>query len=316
MSYNTILVTGGAGFIGSAMAHRLIESGKKVVIIDNLHTGKKENIPEEAEFIEGDISKKETYDQLSQYSIDSVFHLAAQSGGVSSFDDPDYDKESHVDGTYNLLQWCQSSSVDRLLYASSVAVYGEPEATPVDEQAKLSPKTYYGAGKQGAEAYVNLFDNMGMETTIFRLFNVYGPNQSLDNRKQGMVSIYLSFVMRSDKLEVKGPLDRVRDFIYINDVIDAWMKAHDEPDTFGETFNLATGTPTEVGELINIMLKKYGEPEFPVEVVEGTPGDQFAVYGDISKIRDTLDWEPSVSVDEGLTRMIDYELENMIDQNQ
>lgn len=311
MSYNTVLVTGGAGFIGSAMAQRLIKTGKDVIIIDNLHSGKRENVPDKAKFINADISGDNIYDELSKYSIDSVIHLAAQSGGVSSFDDPKYDKESHIDGTFNLLQWCQSSDVDRLLYASSVAVYGEPEATPVDEQAELSPKTYYGAGKRGAEAYVNLFDNMGMETTIFRLFNVYGPNQSLDNRKQGMVSIYLSFIIRDDKLVVKGPLDRVRDFIYIDDVVDVWMKAHDAPETFGETLNLATGTPTEVGELIDMMLEKYGEPDFPVEVVEGTPGDQFAIHGDISKIRDMLDWSPNVPVEEGLTTMIDHELERM-----
>lgn len=307
MGSNTTLVTGGAGFIGSAMAQQLLEAGDDVVVVDNLYNGKRENVPNGAEFVESSIIDKQTYDDLSKYDIDSVFHLGAQSGGPGSFNDPEYDRESHIKGTFNLLQWCKESGVDRILYASSMSVYGEPETLPVSETAETSPKTYYAAGKRGAEAYIRLFDNMGLNTTIFRLFNVYGPNQNLDNRIQGMVSIYLSYVLQADELVVKGSLDRVRDFIFIDDVVEAWMKAKDNHDTFGETFNLATGRPTTVGELIKIMVDLSGNPDFPVEVTDGTPGDQFAIYGDISKVTEVLDWSPNISVEEGLKKMVNSE---------
>ncbi len=190
-----------------------------------------------------------------------------------------------------------------------MSVYGEPESLPVDESAEDSPMTYYAAGKRGAEAYVTLFDNMGLDTTIFRLFNVYGPNQNLDNRTQGMVSRYLSYVLNEDELVIKGSTDRVRDFVYIDDVVDAWMLTRNAPEAFGETFNVATGTPTTVGELVECMLEEAGSPDFPVEVVGGTPGDQFAIHGDASKLNETLGWSPTVSVEEGLARMVAAEKE-------
>jgi len=307
MDYETVLVTGGAGFVGSALAEHLLQTGRNVIVIDNLHTGSIENCPSGARFIRGDISKKKTYQKVKANEIDAVFHLAAQSSGEASFDDPEYDFESHVKGTFELLRWCSSNGITRFIYASSMSVYGDPEYLPVEETHPVDPKTYYAAGKLGAESYVKLFENHGMNTTIFRMFSIYGPGQNMENMKQGMVSIYLRFLLEEDQILVKGPLDRFRDFIYIDDVVDAWITALKDSAAHGETFNLARGKKVEVKELLETMLHCAGEEEFPIEVTDGTPGDQFGIYGDVSKIQERLGWTPEVSLEEGLNAMIEAE---------
>lgn len=305
MEESTVLVTGGAGFIGSWMAKRLLNASASVVVVDNLFTGKRNNVPKGATFVEGSLADEETFEQLDEYDIDTVFHLAGQSSGEKSFDDPKLDFRSHAVSTFNLLQWCHTSNIDRVLYASSMSVYGDPEYLPVDESHSVSPKTYYAAGKLSAEAYVKLFGNMGHNTTIFRLFSVYGPGQNMENMKQGMVSIYLSFVLDEETLVIKGPTERFRDFVYIDDVVDAWMTAKDAPETYGETYNICRGRCVEVDELVDTILEICGEDEYPVEVTDGTPGDQFGIYGDASKFKSDVDWEASVSLRSGLERMIE-----------
>lgn len=309
MSHDTALVTGGAGFIGSAITRDLVAEGMDVVVVDNLSNGSEENVPDEAIFVEGDLSDQAVLDRLSDYDIDVVHHLAGQSSNEKSFDDPEYDLESHVLSTFNLLRWCQANNVDRLLYASTMSVYGDPDYLPVDEEHPVDPKTYYAAGKIGAEAYVKLYDNLGMDTTIFRLFTIYGPGQNMANMKQGMVSIYLSFVLRGEDLIIKGPMDRFRDFVYVDDVVDAWTAAAEAPATYGETYNVARNECVKVRELVDTILECYGTPDYPVEVTDGTPGDQHGIYGDASKLRTDLGWEPEVSLKRGIDEMIAAEEE-------
>ncbi|WP_440991953.1 NAD-dependent epimerase/dehydratase family protein [Haloarchaeobius baliensis] len=305
MTTETVLVTGGAGFIGSAMAERLLDTGREVVVVDNLSTGGRENVPAGATFVAGNTADPATYEAVESVSdVDAVFHLAGQSSGEASFDDPVADLESHVIGTFELLRWCRERDIDRLLYASSMSVYGDPRYLPVDESHPSDPKTFYAAGKRGAEAYVRLFDNLGMETTVFRLFSVYGPGQNMANMKQGMVSIFLSFCLDDGPIVVKGPLDRFRDFVYVDDVVDAWVRALDEPATDGETYNLGRGERVTVDELLETMGEVYDGDPGPVEVTDGTPGDQFGIVADATRLRRDLDWEPSVGLREGLTRML------------
>lgn len=308
MDAERVLVTGGAGFIGSHAVDRLLDAGLDVIVLDNLSTGSHANVPDEVTLVTGSTADAETYDALAEHGdVDAVFHLAGQSSGEASFDDPEYDLESHVIGTFRLLRWCASNDVDRLLYASSMSVYGESQYLPVDESHPTRPKTFYAAGKLAAEAYVKLFDDLGMDTTIFRLFSVFGPGQDFDNRKQGMVSIYLSFLLEDEPITVKGPLARFRDFVYVEDVVDAWLAALDAPASYGETYNLARGEQVTVGELLDTMRARADATAHPVEVVDGTPGDQFGIYGTAEKLRADLGWSPSVSLAEGLDRMIEAE---------
>lgn len=302
----TFLVTGGAGFIGSAIAHALANRGDKVVVADNLSTGYRENVPDGCRFIEMDASNPEHYGLLSEYKFDAVFHLAAQSSGEASFQDPWYDFNSHATATFLLLDHCRRNGIRRFLYASSMSVYGDPEYLPVDEAHRVQPKTYYAAGKLAAESYVKLHASLGLETTVFRMFSVYGPNQNLANKMQGMVSIFLSYILENRPITVKGSRERFRDFVYIDDVVDAWLRALDNPASFGKTYNLGAGRQTTVEKLLMTLAECAGNPDYPIEFSGSTPGDQFGLYANVGCLRSDLGWEPRWSLRDGIASMFDF----------
>ena len=302
------LVTGGGGFIGSRLARHLLDRGSQVVILDNLSTGQEKNLPAQADFIQGDISRSDAVELLPDGHFDAVFHLAAQSSGEISHEHPGLDLNTNALGTLLLLDWCQQRGVSRFLFASSMAVYGLLDPAPVKEDQSLDPYSFYGIAKQAAEQYVRHYAKRGLNTTIFRMFNVYGPGQDLSNLKQGMVSIYLAFLAQEEPVLVRGSLDRFRDFIYIDDVIDGWLMAVDDPRSYGRVFNLASGRKTLVRELLNELIRAWGlDPDtYPIVQGEGTPGDQFGISADITSISHDLGWQPRVDLPEGLSRMASW----------
>ena len=276
--------------------------------MDNLSTGYPENVPADCQFVDADISKPESMDQIPAGSYDAVFHLAAQSSGEISHEAPGLDLNSNALGTLNLLEWCRRQGISRFLHASSMAIYGLTDQIPVVENQHLDPYSFYGISKQASEQYVRHFARHGMNTTIFRMFNVYGPVQNLANMKQGMISIYLAYLVSEEPILVKGSLDRFRDFIYIDDVVDGWLAALDNPKSYGQVYNLASGRKTLVREMIPELIRAWGyDPNtYPMEQGEGTPGDQFGIYADTSAISNELGWAPKVSLDEGLRRMASW----------
>lgn len=302
----TVLVTGGAGFIGSTLARALIAQGYSVVVADSLATGMRSNVPEQAAFIQMDLSNSSDYEKLASVQFDAVCHLAAQSSGEASFLDPQNDFNSHALSTFLLLEECKRRGVQRFLYASSMAQYGDPQYQPVDEAHPANPKTYYAAGKLASEAYVKLYQSFGLDTTVFRLFSVYGPNQDLGNTLQGMVSIFLAYVLAGEPVHVKGAKERFRDFVYVGDVVNAWLAALDNPTSYGKTYNIASGCKTTVEELIAAILEATGKPNHPVRYEGTTPGDQFGVYGDSSRLQTELGWKPERSIKEGLAAMVEF----------
>ena len=189
-----------------------------------------------------------------------------------------------------------------------MAVYGLTDQVPVLESQALDPYSFYGISKLASEQYVRHYMRGGLAATIFRMFNVYGPVQNMANMKQGMVSIYLAFLVREHPILVKGSMDRYRDFIYIDDVVDAWLTALDNPETHGRVYNLASGRKTLVRELIPELIRAWGlDPDtYPVEYGEGTPGDQFGIYADISSITRDTGWQPGVHLPDGLKRMAQW----------
>lgn len=309
-----VLVTGGAGFIGSHLIKRLIQEGFDAVVIDNLSTGKRSNIQEPVEFIELDLGLVNSLDKLPDLNLDAIFHLAAQSSGALSFTAPYSDLHSHIHGTFNLLQYCMKFKVKRFIYASSTTVYGNPLYLPVDENHPNNPQTYYAAGKISAEAYINLFNSLGINTTIFRMPNVYGPGQNLENKSQGMVSIYLSFMLENSPIVVKGLPTRFRDFIYIDDVIDAWIKAYKKPGTYGKTYNLASGKKSSVDDILKELVSAFDIPQYPIEYDNGTPGDQAGIFCDISRISKDLDWNPKTDLTTGILKTVEYERRRMMSE--
>jgi UDP-glucose 4-epimerase len=306
-----IMVTGGAGFIGSHLAAHLIRLGHRVTILDDLSTGRLENIPPEAAFMQLDLGQRQEYGKIAPLRADAVFHLAGQSSGEASFADPWKDCRSHVLSTFWLLEWCRMKQVDRFIYASSMSTYGEPRYLPVDENHPQQPLTFYAAGKIAAEAYVKLYQTLGVNTTIFRLFSVYGPGQNLENQQQGMISIYLSYLLADEPIVVKGSQDRFRDFIYIDDVVRAWLAAWENPASYGNIYNMASGTKTTVADLLAALKNAAGYPDFPVICEDNTPGDQHGVVGDNARVSRDLHWRPKTDLQTGLSKMVEFEQRRM-----
>ena len=302
-----VLVTGGAGFIGSHTAAALIDQGFRVTVADNLSNGFERNIPNRAEFIEMDLSREEDYVKLKDLSCDAVYHFAAQSSGSLSFQTPVVDLKSHVFSTFYLLEWCRRQAVNRFLYASSTTTYGDPLYLPVDEKHPQRPKTYYAAGKMAAEAYINFFGSQGIDTTIFRLPNVYGPGQNFENKDQGMISIYHSYILENQPILVKGSVDRFRDFLYIDDAVEAFLKALAHPRACGCTYNVASGKKTRVQEIIDGLINAVGFDDYPVLVKDGTPGDQLGMVCDASRIQNDLGWRAKTPIQAGLIKTVKIE---------
>ena len=303
-----IIITGGAGFIGSCLARKLLGNGYDVLILDNLLTGRESNISQGTEFIKMDISDHKALARLSGKGIKTIFHLAAQSSGEISHEEPVLDVTTNSVGTLLLLKWARDNGIKRFLFTSSMAVYGQPDRSLVAEETELKPISLYGISKMTAEHYVRHFGDKGINGTVFRLFSVYGPGQDLENMKQGMVSIFLAYILMGQRLHVKGSGQRFRDLVYVDDVTDAMVKAMNEERTFGETYNIGTGVKTLISELVDIELKAMGKDpsKYPVKYEGSTPDDQFGLFADISKIRKDLKWSPAVTLKEGIRRMAEW----------
>lgn len=299
-----ILVTGGAGFIGSHLARRLLERGHSVVVVDNLSTGRQENVPAGAELLVRDLSGPHGLQGLPR-GVDAVCHLAAQSSGAVSAENPFYDLAANAGSTLLLSRWCIQSGTPRFVYASSMAAYGNAPVEKVSEDAPVLPIAYYGVSKVTSEHLLRLAAREGLNVTSFRIFTSYGPGQDLGNLKQGMVSIYLAYLLKGGPVPVTGSLERFRDIINVADVVEAWVRAVEMPSTPEQVYNLATGRPTKVRELLAALIKAMGLPaDHPIEERPGSPSDQFGVFADTSRIRRDLGFEARVSLEAGLDEMV------------
>jgi UDP-glucose 4-epimerase len=304
---SSYLVTGGAGFIGAALAVRLLAAGHEVVIIDNLSTGFRSNVPVGATFIEGDCQDTALYAALPQRPYAAIFHIAGQSSGEISFDDPVYDLQTNAQSTLLLLQFARRIGCRRMVYASTMSVYGDQPDAPVAEDAPTTPKSFYGVGKLASEHYLRIYRQYGIESVALRLFNVYGPGQNMDNLRQGMVSIYLAQALKKRLIHVKGSADRFRDFVYVDDVVDALLRF--ETQQLGEhhIFNIGTGVRTTVHDLVERIRASL---PFAVDVrYEGnTPGDMFGIRADCRRAAIAAGWTAQVDLAAGLQRMVDWAL--------
>lgn len=299
------LVTGAAGFIGSSIAKRLLREGHEVWTIDNLSTGYRENLPEGIHFIHGACQDSGSIDALQCTAFDAILHFAGQSSGEVSFDDPVYDLRTNTESTLRLIDYGLANACRRFIYASSMSVYGVVDEKPIAESHATRPLSFYGIGKLASEHYLRIYESKGLQPTALRLFNVYGPNQNLSNLRQGMVSIYLAQMIFGDQVIVKGAPDRFRDFIYIDDVVDATCRTIDDRRSCGKILNIGTGIKTTVEALLN-KLQRYANLETRVVHAEGTPGDQKGIFADVALAREILGFDAKITLDEGLPRMIEW----------
>lgn len=305
MSTKCYLVTGAAGFIGGAIAKELLQRGAEVWTIDNLTTGSIENIPQGVRFIHGGCQYPEVIAQLGDTRFDAVLHIAGQSSGEISFDDPAHDLRTNTESTLRLIKFSIANGCNRFIYASSMSVYGDVPDMPIPETMEPKPLSFYGVGKLASEHYMRIYQNRGLKSTALRYFNAYGPFQNMKNLRQGMVSIFLAQMLKHDRVVVKGAPDRFRDFIYINDVVENTIKIIDEPKTFGKVFNIATGVKTTVKQLLDAIRKESGAQK-EIVFTETTPGDQKGIYADISFAQKTFGFECNWPLGKGLAQMVSW----------
>jgi UDP-glucose 4-epimerase len=290
---SNFLVTGGAGFVGSAIAKKLIATNHNVWIIDNLSTGFKENVPDQTVFIEGDCSKVSTIAKLRDQKFDAIFHIAGQSSGEISFEDPIYDIQCNTLSTLQLLKYAVKTGCRKIIYASTMSVYGDHEKQKVSELDETNPKSFYAVGKLASERYLQLFkQNYDIDFVALRYFNIYGPGQNMENMKQGMVSIYLKQIIDSfyNEVTVKGSLERFRDFIYIDDVVNISINALDNDKMNNLILNVGTGVKTTINQLIERLMTETSIKK-KIQIVEGTPGDQFGIFAHTGLLFSCLDYK-------------------------
>jgi len=301
------IVTGGAGFIGSHLTKRLLKEGWSVLVLDNLSSGYLRNVPEDAEFKWLDLTHEDAISYLPEGGVDVVFHLASHVGQELSFERPIYDFKANALSTLLLLKWCLENRVKQFIFASSMNVYGDPEEVYVNEKTPVNPPSPYSVGKIASEYLCNIYQNFGVNTTSLRLFNVYGPMQDMQNMKQGMVSIFMTYVARGEPILVRGSKERFRDFISVHDVVEAFYKCVNEK-AYGKVYNVSTGKKTFIWELLEEIVAAFGyDPKtYPIVYGEGTPRDQFGLFGDPSLLKVDLDWEPKVNLKDGIREMAEW----------
>lgn len=297
-----ILVTGVAGFIGSSVAKRLLVDGYEVVGVDDLSSGKMSMVPVGVDFVEADLAAPAVASKLPR-DILQIFHLAGQSSGEISFDDPVSDLQKNTVSTLNLINYAIETPVEKILYASSMSVYGETADAPVAESSRPSPLSCYGVGKLASENYLKVF-SLRVPFVSLRMFNVYGPGQDMSNLRQGMISIYLAQALSGKKITIRGSLDRFRDFIYIDDVVEAWMQASTRTDVVNTCINIATGVRTTVAEVTDLI--SFLLPGVEIGTSDPTPGDQTGIYADCSRARELLGLDSYVELPTGLRRFLEY----------
>lgn len=304
------IVTGGAGFIGSHLSRRLLEEGWSVLVVDNLSSGFARNVPSGAKFKWMDLTYEDSVFEMPKEGADVVFHLASHVGQELSFERPLYDLKANAFSTVILLKWCLEHKVKQFIFASSMNVYGNPLKLPVLESDPVHPPSPYAVGKIASEYLCNIYQGLGVNTTILRLFNVYGPMQDMQNMKQGMVSIYMTYIARNEAILVRGSKDRFRDFISVHDVVDAFYRCIDKR-AYGKIYNVATGKKTHVWELLNEIVKAFGhQPDkYPITFGKPTPNDQFGIYGDSSLLQRELNWKPTIELKDGISEMAKWVIE-------
>ena len=298
-----VLVTGGAGFIGAYLVKKLIDMKVRVTIVDNLReVGGILYVHPKANFINADICDTSLYLQLKKLNIDTIYHLAAQSAGEPSYDDPKFDILTNSYGTYLIAKFCKDNDINRLIYTSTVAVYGNNTNGILDENSKINPDSIYGVSKFSGEMFIKqTLHNCRTKYTIFRVFNTYGPGENLNFQKKGMVSIYIGFLWKNQSICVKGSLDRYRDLIFIDDNVDALISCHEKPISFGEVYNLSSGKKTFVKDLIKSILIAFNLPlDYHVVKLPSTPGDSFGFHSNPDKIKTHLNWNPKIELSDGL----------------
>ncbi|HEM62173.1 MAG TPA: NAD-dependent epimerase/dehydratase family protein [Chloroflexi bacterium] len=297
-----VLVTGGAGFIGSHVVDALIQEGHDVVVVDDLSSGKREHVDPAAKLYQLDIRDPQLREVFLLERPEQVNHHAAHVDVRGSVADPLFDAQVNILGSLNLLETAREHGVDSFIYASTGgAVYGEPSYLPCDEAHPVTPICPYAVSKLAVERYVAYYGHAyGLRFTILRYPNVYGPRQDPFG-EAGVVAIFARQMLQGEQVVINGSGEQERDFVYVDDIVAANLLALDDPN--GEIYNLGAGVETSINQLFAIMKRLSGYARDPI-YGPTKPGETFKIYLDATKAGRQLRWRPRVSLEDGLRATI------------
>lgn len=298
-----VIITGGAGFIGSNIADLLIDKGFQVVIIDNLSHGKEENINPKAKFYNCDIRNSEILEIFQREKPQVLIHEAAQISVPNSIDDPINDASINITGSLNLLEACRKTGVKKVIYPASAAIFGEPEYLPIDEKHPLNMMSGYGVTKHTVEHYLRVYKSLyGINYVVLRYSNVYGPRQD-SSGEGGVVAIFSEKLIKGEIPYIYGDGEQIRDFVYVKDVAKANFMAITSGDN--EIFNVSTNHKVSVNDLLNVVNSVLGK-KIKAVYTDERPGDIRNSYMSYDKIKNTLGWTPDYNLQSGIAETIEY----------
>jgi nucleoside-diphosphate-sugar epimerase len=306
----TVLVTGGAGFIGSNLTEALLKQGHRVRVLDNFSTGRRENLIFDEtypllEMIEGDIRDLGVCRKAMQ-GIEVVFHEAALPSVQQSVEDPSHSNSVNAGGTLNILLAARDGGVRKVVYASSCAIYGDDPVLPKKEEMSPSPLSPYALQKYVGEKYCQLFFQLyGLETLSLRYFNIFGPKQDPSSVYSGVIARFISALVEGVPPTVYGDGEQSRDFTYVGNVVQANLLAMSAPRLRGEVINIGCGKRTSLNELLNVLKKIFRSQVRPV-YQEARMGDVRHSVADIQKARTLLNFSPREDIEIGLKKTVEY----------
>ena len=308
------LITGGAGFIGSNMTRFLLEKGESVRILDNFETGRNENIEPirgDIDLLEGDVRDKESVKKAVS-GVDAVYHLAALGSVPRSLKDPITTHDVNVNGTFNVLLAARDANVKRLVLASSSSIYGENAVLPQHEELPLAPISPYGGSKAIGEILLKSFyEAYGLESLSLRYYNVFGPRQDPASQYAAAIPLFVSALMRDTPPTIFDDGEQSRGFTYIDNVMNANYLAATCGKATGEAINISTSDAVTVNTVVNTIKELLGKNHIEPIYTDPRPGDIKHSLADISKAKNLIGFEPSISFDQGIRRAIDWYRENL-----
>ena len=304
-----VLVTGGAGFIGSHIAAAVMAEGGRVRVLDDLSTGHRENIEEiggDLDFVQGSVADEQLLNKVLD-GVEVVFHEAAIPSVPRSVEAPRQTHIASVDGTFSLLVAARDKKVRRVVYAASSSAYGDQPTLPKAEQMLPDPLSPYAVAKLVGEYYCQVFTRVyGLETVSLRYFNVFGPRQDPGSQYSGVVSRFISTLLSNERPVIYGDGEQSRDFTYIDNVVSANLKAASAKDASGKVINVANGERITLNELLAELKDLTGKQDVTAEYLEPRVGDVRHSLADITLARQFLEYESKVGLREGLQRTIDW----------
>ncbi len=304
-----VVVTGGAGFIGSALVRALLARGDRVVVIDNLMTGREDNLAEVADRIEWERDDIRDYEALVKAfrGAEVVFHLAAIPSVPRSIEEPALTHDVNVNGTFNVFRACLATGVRRVVYAASSSAYGDTEVLPKVETMLPRPLSPYAAQKLMGEYYARVFYLCyGLEAVSLRYFNVYGPRQDPTSPYSGVISIFLRALLERRSPTIYGDGEQSRDFTYVEDVVALTLKAADAPNVGGKVYNAGNGQRYTLNYVWGLLQRLEGV-ELPAQYAPARPGDVRHSQADITAAVRDLGHSPQFTLEEGLRRTLEWQ---------